>query len=293
MKRIEIYSIIVGIVFIVSAFAKALSISHFAKIIADYGFENLQFLSIFIVFVEALLGLALIFQIYLKQTSSIGILLLTFFTIIYAYGLIFMDIKDCGCFGNISILNTSPIFIFIRNAVLTYMLVFIWVFGRAQTKELNSTIKFIIAVIFFAMCTIAFISGYNYQYVNKNNENRIISIKDSALKDIVNISKDSTYFIFAFSYNCPHCLNSIANLKEYKETNIADNIIALALGDTIIEEAFTEIFKPNFPIRNYAKELLKLTNTFPKAYYIRQDSIIVELSGELPCAYLFKKLHLQ
>jgi hypothetical protein len=294
MKKTEIYSITAGIVFLISAFAKALSISYFAKIIVDYGFENLQFLSIFIVLVEALLGLALIFQIHLKQTSFIGIFLIVFFTVIYAYGLIFKEIKDCGCFGNISILNTSPIFTFVRNIILVYLLVSVWIFSRKtiQIKELSNAAEFILATILVVMCTVAFISGYNYQEIEESNSNKIISIKDSPLKDIINISKDSTYFVFAFSYTCPHCLNSIANLKEYKESNIADNVIALALGDTVTEKTFAEIFKPNFPIKNCTKELLNLTGTVPKAYYIKEDSIIVEFSGELPCAYLFKKLYL-
>jgi len=114
------------------------------------------------------------------------------------------------------------------------------------------------------------------------------ALENTVLKDFITTSKDSTYLAFAFTYTCPHCLNSIANLKEYEQLGVVDKVIGLAVGDSVINKEFADIFNPNFPIRNHSKEELRqLTKTFPKAYYIRNDSVIMEVSGVLPCAYLF------
>ena len=130
---------------------------------------------------------------------------------------------------------------------------------------------------------------YNSTYYNKNlrNRNHKIALKDSKLRNFIETSSDSTYIVFAFSYTCPHCLNSIANLKEYKQAEIADNVIGIAMGNDEEKAFFESRFNPNFNIINCYDELLKLTDIFPKTYYIQRDTIIMELSGELPNVYLF------
>jgi proteasome assembly chaperone (PAC2) family protein len=86
-------------------------------------------------------------------------------------------------------------------------------------------------------------------------------------------------------------MNSVENLKQYESLGVVDKVIGLALADSIVGEKFVEIFKPNFPIQNYVKkELLRLTNSFPSAYYIKNDSIVMEFSGELPCAYVLRAI---
>ena len=119
-KRIEIYSLISGIVFLISGIAKAIDISVFSNVITQYGFENLQFISPIIIMTEVSVGLLLIFQVWQKWTAFSGAFLVTCFTVVYAYGLIFKGIEDCGCFGKITTLNTSPIVTFLRNSILLY-----------------------------------------------------------------------------------------------------------------------------------------------------------------------------
>ncbi|MCL2596362.1 MAG: DoxX family protein [Paludibacter sp.] len=287
-KRIEIYSLISGLVFLISGTAKAIDISVFSNVITQYGFGNLQFITPLIIFAEISVGLLLIFQVWQKRSALFGLVLVAGFTIIYAYGFIFNGIENCGCFGKITVLNTSPIITFLRNAILLYLLFSVWRKGENK-NYLNKWIA-LTALIF--MCLVAFMSGYTFRYVGKSKnqkEYQARAIKNTALKDFVTTSKDSTYLVFAFSYTCPHCLNSIANLNEYKRSGVVDKVIGLALGDSIIEKKFTEIFQPNFTIKNYSKELFRLTNDFPTAYYIQNDSIVMELSGELPCAYVFDK----
>jgi hypothetical protein len=69
-----------------------------------------------------------------------------------------------------------------------------------------------------------------------------------------------------------------------------DKVIGLALEDLAAENEFRKFFNPKFTIKNYhPKELFRLTQSFPQVYYIKNDSIVLKLSGELPSAYVFKK----
>jgi uncharacterized membrane protein YphA (DoxX/SURF4 family) len=286
-KRVEIYTLISGLVFLVSGIAKSVDISVFSNTIAQYGFENLQFLAPLIVLAEVFLGLLFIFQICLKRTTLIGALLLVAFTLIYIYGLIFKNIEDCGCFGKMTFLNTSPVFTFLRNAVLFYLLFAVW--RKAENNEKIN--RQMIAIILAVMCIVAFMAGYSYRNVSKKRSpgKKNDAIANTRLKEFITSSKDSTYLVFAFTYTCPHCMNSIENLKQYESSGVIDKVIGLALEDSVAERKFKEIFKPNFSIQNYpAKKFFHLTNSFPVAYYIKNDSIITKFSGELPCAYVLQ-----
>jgi len=284
-KRIEIYSLISGLVFLISGIAKAINISVFINVITQYGFENLKFIAVLIVLAEVFVGLLLVFQVWQKWSALAGVLMLIGFTLIYTYGIVFQNIEDCGCFGEITVLNTSPVFTFLKNAVLIYLLIAVWRKG-INKQNLN---KWITATALTLMCLVAFMSGYTYKKTGKKYEEKpATAIENSVLKEFISTSKDSTYLVFAFSYTCPSCLNSIANLKEYEQSGVVDKVVGLALENPVAEEKFIEIFKPNFSITNCSKELLlRITTNLPTAYYIKNDSVMMALSGELPCGFLF------
>jgi uncharacterized membrane protein YphA (DoxX/SURF4 family)/thiol-disulfide isomerase/thioredoxin len=287
-KRIEIYALFAGLIFLLSGIAKALNISVFSNVITQYGFENLQFIAPIIVLAEVFLGLLLVFQIWTKCTAFVSGLMLIAFTIIYAYGFIFKGIEDCGCFGKIAFLNTSPVFTFLRNAALLYLLIAVWRKAK-NTAKMNMQI---IAVVITVLCVVTFMSGYGFRFANKMQSNKkVVAIENSGLNEFVETSKDSTYLVFAFTYTCPHCMNSIENLKQYESFGVVDKVIGLALEDSVAEQEFKKIFKPDFSIQNYpAKKFFRLTNSFPVAYYIKNDSVIRKFSGELPCAYVMQTI---
>ncbi|GHT74108.1 hypothetical protein AGMMS50262_06430 [Bacteroidia bacterium] len=285
-KRVEIISSISGVIFLISGIAKSLDISVFSDTIASYGFENLRILSPLIILTEVFLGLLLIFHIRLKNTAFASTFVVILFTSIYSYGLIFKGIEDCGCFGKITALNTYPVFTFIRNALLTGMLVYVW--RESENKPIVN--EWIIGTILLLMCLTAFMSGYTYRNIGRNEKFKAIAIENSVLKEFITTSNDFTYLVFAFTYSCPHCLNSIENLKQYESSGVVDKVIGLASDDSVAEKRFREIFNPDFLIKNYpAETLFHLTNSFPQAYYIKNNSIVMKLSGELPCSYIFAK----
>ena len=288
-KKLEVCRLISGAVFLLSGIFKSISISDFSDLILQYGFANLQFLAPLIVLAEVMIGLLLIFNLWARFISAVAVSLLCVFSVLYAYGLFFHGIEDCGCFGRVAILNTSPTFTFIRNAVLVFMLVMIW---RRSENECKANYS-IAGIVLSVMCITSFMSGNTFQHKRNSSKKgyHSIAVKDTALKDFITTSKDSTYLVFAFTYSCPHCLNSIENLKKYESSGAVDKVIGLAIKDPA-ERIFRGNFNPEFHIKNYeAEDLIQLTNAFPKAYYIKNDSIQMELSGQLPCAYVFSTLY--
>ena len=280
-----------GIVFLISGFGKALAVTDFSNLIIRYGWGAVSDIALLVIGAEVMAGLLLFFYIQLKKTSLAAIVLLAVFTCIYAYGYFFKDIEDCGCFGPVSVLNTSFGFTLIRNAILLYMLIDIWKNGNNIISPVKTwTIIFITAIL----CVASFISGLTYTNSDmiypgaQKNQYMGKSVQNSPLSHFVSASKDSTCLVFAFMYSCPHCLNSIENLKQYESSGIVNKVIAVTLKDSIREKFFIDTFKPNFTVQVYEPQtLFRLTNHFPTAYYIENDTVKLEIRGELPCGYLF------
>jgi uncharacterized membrane protein YphA (DoxX/SURF4 family) len=292
-RRVKIYAIIVGVVFLISGFGKALAVTDFSNLIIRYGWDIAGHIAPLIILVEAAIGLMFFFHIQLRKTSLAAIALLAVFTCIYAYGYFFKDIEDCGCFGSVSMLNTSFGFTLIRNVVLLYMLIDIWKNGNNIISPVKTwTIMFITAIL----CAASFISGLTYAgddmiyFGSQKSRYAGKSVRNSVIGDFISTSKDSTYLVFAFMYSCPHCLNSIENLKQYEPSGIVDKVIAVTLKDSTGEKFFISTFQPNFIVRTYDPQtLLRLTNTFPSAYYIKNDTVKLEIRGELPCGYVLSR----
>ena len=155
-NRIKIFGLLLGLVFLVSGFAKALDVSAFADVIASYGFAVIRFMAVPVVIAEIIIGLLLVLRIGEKTTALIATVLLVVFTLIYSYGLIFKGVEDCGCFGNIKALNSSPVLLYVRNAILIFLAVDVYRFSSDEWKASLTTVAIMMLVIIIA----SFISGY-------------------------------------------------------------------------------------------------------------------------------------
>ena len=293
-KRIlNIYSVIVGIFFIVSGIGKVLDTAAFSILIYSYGLGYLMVLSPLIVVVEILLGLFLILLINPRRYSLYSFVLLIFFTISFAYAHFMKGINDCGCYGTIQPSDISPVFSFIRNFILLIMTFVIWLkYPRDKIK----TAEWKKYLIWLVICPAIFISGFTFRtpfllYVSpKTNRFQDQNIKNTELSKYLKTSPDSSYLIFCFSYSCPHCMNSIENLRQYKKSKTIDSIVSLGTGS----DSDKLFFERNFGADLYTKNLLinsmlKLTDLFPTTFYVRHDSIKAVISGELSSYVIFKK----
>lgn len=288
INKTNLFSIIVGVVFIISGFSKSLDATTFAKTINLYEIANLWFLSPVIIIFEIFLGLSLLLKIQLKRISFISIIFLAGLTLTYIYGWLFKDITDCGCFGHINILNSSPIFTLVRNAILIYLCVDLYL---SNGKEVIDSKTYINICFIIAICIVSFISGYTLEEVSYKykKDKKYMAVKDMSIGSLINTSTDSTYLVFAFSYSCSHCMNSIENLKQYEKSGVVDKVIALTVNNDEKSEEFMKLYEPNFEIKHIEKkDFVKISNSFPRSFFIENDTLQFTLSGELPSAYVLK-----
>jgi uncharacterized membrane protein YphA (DoxX/SURF4 family) len=295
-KRVlNFYSVIIGALFIISGIGKVIDTAGFSNLIYQYGLGPLMILSPIIVLFELLLGLYLILLINPKRNSLISFILLIIFTILFAYAHFKYNINDCGCFGSIRQANFRPIFSFIRNFILIIMSFILWI---KYPKEKNETAKWKKNLIITVMCLSIFISGFTFKtpftFMKGAGNNKFLNqnIKNTELSHYIKTSPDSTYLIFCFSYSCPHCWNSIENLRQYRKTKSVDSVVVFAIGDPKNKLIFDQYFQPDFLINELPlPEMDKLTDAYPTAFYVRHDSVKVIIKSELPSPYIFKKMY--
>jgi len=293
-KRVlNIYSIIIGVFFVISGIGKAIDTTAFSLLISQYGFGYLMLLSPVIVIIEILLGLLLTLLINPKRNSFYAFVLLIIFTLSFAYGHFKHGVNDCGCLGTIYPTKVPPIFTFLRNIILLLMTLIVWIKYPKKEKETSKWKKYIIGLV---ICPALFISGFTFStpsFLNNNSKTHKFQNKkiiNTELSKYIKTSPDSTYMIFCFSYTCPHCWNSIANLQCYKKSNTVDRVIVLATGELKDKQIFEKEFQPDFKIKDLStKDMDKLTTAYPTAFFIQRDTIKVIIQAEIPSPYTFKK----
>jgi uncharacterized membrane protein YphA (DoxX/SURF4 family) len=295
-KRIlNLYSIIIGALFIISGIGKVIDTEGFSNLIYQYGLGYLMILSPVIVLFEILLGLFLILLINPKRYAMISFVLLVIFTISFAYAHFKFGVNDCGCFGTVKKINLPPVFSFIRNFILIVMSFILWI---KYPREKSETAKWKRNVIMTVMCISLFISGFTFKtpfmFINKAGTNKFQNqnIKNTEFSKYIKTSPDSTYLFFCFSYTCPYCWNSIENLRSFIRNNSVDSVMVFAVGESKDRLVFEQNFKPDFIINELPlTEMDKLTDGYPTAFFVEHDTVKVIIQAELPSPFIFKKMY--
>lgn len=280
--------ILLGIIFLASAFSKSFDMYQFVMKVAEYGFPKLHFIAPLVVSVEYVLGVSLIFNIRLKWVSIIGIVFVSFLTLVFLYGWLFKGIQDCGCFGHLNFMNTSPVFTLVRNGIIIVLFALILWSGE-NSMELSI---FVIAAFMLVIGVGEFISGYTYTHSLRGDaspqEFTPVTQSEFGLDKVIQTSSDSTYLVFLFSYSCPHCINSVGNLMLYQSSGVVDRIIGITSTPSVENDIVQSLFPPTTEIHRISKEeMTKLTKEIPTTLLIRNDSIVSIHRGYLPSHYLF------
>ena len=294
-KVLNAYCIIIGAVFIVSAVGKLLGMAQFVNLIGLYGLGYVKFLAPVIALLELTVGLGLVLLLDPRRYLMFALTMLMVYTAAFSYGYFKYGVTDCGCFGALLNTNISPIYFFLRNFILLGMLLLLWtrypkqkVFGSPLKKVIIPAafgIGLFIAAITFKdqapqQNQVLASTSYNYQGQNINHTD---------IAKYARLSADSTYLVFCFSYTCPHCLNSIANLQQYKKYKLVDRIVALGIGADSSKQRFIKDFQPDFYIRDLdPRAMFRLTNLYPTAFFVLRDTIKAVVEGELPSPVVFK-----
>ena len=278
----NIFRLFVGIVIVVSAVAKATDTAVFADLLGKYGFLGLGYLAPAIILAELLLGLLLVFDIKPRAVAAITIGLIGAFSAVFAYGLIHLGIRDCGCFGPLSILNNTPWFTLTRNGLLIALLIPTILLPETKAKPTQGTITFIAVIISAVM----FLCGFTFrgaECLQREKTSFAPTAISDQLQEIAGCHPDSSYLIYAFSYECPFCLNSVGNVNQYVTMHAVDRVMGIAVADEEAAERFYRLFDIEFPIQEISDiRMLRLTGTLPTAWLIRGDSVRAIFHGQVP-----------
>lgn len=286
----KILRLIIGLVFLLSGLLKAIDTAVFADLISAYGYIWFGFAAPVIIAIEILLGMLLIFNISPHVTVFSTVVFILAVSIIFLYGILFRDITDCGCFGPLTFLNSKPWLTFTRNGILILLLI-PSLFKQQQGDQLTMPIVVCMAVV---AVVVMFMCGFTYKgakcFQHEERPFQKMAVADSGLSSVVSLQPDSTYFIFAFSYDCPYCMNAVANVNQYTQMHAVDRVIGLAVNEPKKEERFHRLFETNFEIYNISPvAMYQIARTLPVGFLIRNDSIVRKFDGIIVSPALFVK----
>lgn len=132
-KVVSFFKNWIGTFFIFSAVVKLVDPVGFAIKLTDYfnvfktPFMNpfAQSLSFFVLVLELVIGVALLFNVWKRLILPILLGLILFFTLLTGVSAIFNVVRDCGCFGDF--LKISPWTSFIKDIILTILSIYVYV----------------------------------------------------------------------------------------------------------------------------------------------------------------------
>ena len=276
----KVFRFIVGLVFLATGLLKAIDTSAFANLMSQYGAEWFGFCAPILILAETFLGLFLIFNISPGLLSVVASVFVVVVSAIYLYGIMAKGITNCGCFGPLVWLNSKPWLTFTRNGILLALLV-----PSMLKPQQGTQLKMPIVVsMALAGVVIMFMCGFSFRgakCLEKHNKPfQPVALAETELSQYVSCDLDSTYMIFAFSYSCPYCLNSIGNVNQYQPMGYVDKVIGIAVEDSNARNRFERMFNTNFEIVEISKlSMLQLTNTLPTSFLVRHDTIVNQYFG--------------
>lgn len=276
---------LLGLVFLVSAFAKAWDAEAFADMLLLYGPKWFSVGAPLIIGVEAVMGMFLLLRISPRRMAVLADCFLVIVSGIFAYGVLTKGITDCGCFGALSKLYTGkPWTTFARNAVLLLVSIPALKY-RTDTKPAS------LWQVIATMCVTAaacFICGLAMRPTFELPRWRTAVKTDSRTETLNKLNalypfdSDSTYFVYLFSFSCIHCQNYYANVEQYQKMHVADKVIGIAVEDEQAQERFYRVYQPEIEIRTIShRQMADITGSLPVGYFIRENAIQYTQSGSV------------
>jgi len=168
---LQMIRILFGAVFVFSGFVKAIDPLGSTYKIEDYlrtfggVFESMAdyafIIAIALSTIELLIGLNLIFRVYLKYTKFLALLFMIVMTPLTLYIAIKNPVTDCGCFGDALVISNWATFI--KNLVLITMIILMLVYHKNYRSFLSMKVQHIVVVTFIAFGIL--ISVFSYRHL--------------------------------------------------------------------------------------------------------------------------------
>lgn len=292
MKKFSFISTcLLGVIFLISAFAKAWDAETFADMLLKYGPQWFSIGAPIIILLETILGIALLLRISPKWSAICADGFLIVVSAIFAYGVLVKGIEDCGCFGIFSNLFTSkPWMTFVRNALFICISIPAILYSP---KTIQGSWLKAIAIIFIVglscfICGLSMGKSYKLPKISSVKVTYSRNMMMEQLKDIYPFQSDSSYVVYLFSFTCPHCQNSFANVQQFQQFNVVDKVIGISIQNEEAMERFYRIYNPEIEIFTISKmDMHRITNQLPVGIFIKENSIVKTETGRITSPGLF------
>ena len=277
---IETLRTIIGVVFIISAIMKLVSMDSFEIYIYSLNITSLNnsfIISRLVISFEFIIGLLLIFKVYLRSTIFISAISLIGFTIFISYLIINNNNEHCHCFGDS--LQMSHRISILKNIILIVLLMII--FPRAILKYKFQKIVFSLIVL-TGLITPFIVSTPDSFMID--NYAKQATYNEIALNNFTNNYeyKKGKHIICFFGASCRFCELTARKLEVISENSTHSEIISHVFWGTKNQvEEFYE--KNNIPKLDYmtipGSEFLKITDGKMPLIVLIQDGEIVSKYG--------------
>lgn len=158
--------IVVGVVFVVSGFVKAIdpwgSIYKFSEYIQALGWDSLLSLTTFGSFalpaLEFVLGVMLLVGAYRRMAPLLSVLFMLFMTPLTLWLAITDAVPECGCFGDFIV--TSNWVTFFKNVMLLAGAVYLLIYNKRVKSLYGPAVQWIVMMLSFAFSIAVSFGGY-------------------------------------------------------------------------------------------------------------------------------------
>lgn len=242
-------SVLLGLVFLFSAYVKLYPVELFELTLIDIGVANwflAPFFARLLIALEFLVGFLLIFNLYLKKfTLKFTIGVLVFFTFYLIWLIIVEGNKgNCNCFG--TYLPLTPLESIIKNIV---MLILTLVLYRFHTGFKWKFLAVVLPVIVLGSLTLPFVLNpvdinaaertFKSEEVNYNLGLDILYNNPKVVEPKVDLRKGKHIVAF-MSLTCPHCRIGAYKMHIIKKNNPEISVFFVLNGDKEMIAPFFE-----------------------------------------------------
>ncbi len=165
---VKIIRVFTGLIFIFSSFVKGVDPMGTDYRVIDYleayGWYFLMdytlALSVLLISIEFLLGIALIFKLRIRLASLGVLLIMVFFTFVTYFDAMYELVPDCGCFGDaVKLTNWET---FYKNIVLLVFAFFIFLYRSKITIRMNTWMQTIVLIAILGLFDLFISHNYNH-----------------------------------------------------------------------------------------------------------------------------------
>lgn len=231
---------LLGLMFLISAILKFISIGSFESYVFSLDFFNLtmsSYLSRCLLFVEASLGCLLITTLYKKEVDILSFLLLFLFSSLLIYLVIIGEEGNCHCMGET--FSFSPI-----QSLLKNLLLFILLFFAMKSKPFQLKYpRIILSLILLSSFVFSFAQlpvGFGNERETKFNVEAYEKLEQTQ-SVLQNVKKHELSFVCFMSVKCKHCKLAMRKLEVcLKDATVQPCVQWVVWGD---EEGMNEFIK--------------------------------------------------